>query len=116
MFDFKRLIKKYSKVPAYQIKETDGYRDHENGGIYVPGTTEEILIDGAVVPLSNEDLNFDEGGTYASEDRKLYCYKEMKKGTKVKHKDKTYTVMESKDYSDFDIDLFIYVLKRGGND
>ena len=65
---------------------------------------------------TNEDLNFDEGGTYTSEDRKLYCYKGMKKGTKVKHKNKTYTVMESKDYSDFDIGLFVYVLKRGGND
>lgn len=117
MYSFKRLIKKYSKIPAFEIKESPGYRDPNNGGKWVPGIIEEILIvDGAVVPLSNSDLNLDEGGTYNKEDRKLYCYQEFKKGSKIKHKEKTYTVMEDKDYSDFDDSLFIFVLKRGGSD
>ena len=117
MYNFKRLIKKYAKSPVYELVETDGYRDYENGGIWVGGTMEEILIeDGAVIPLSNDDLKLDEGGTYTIQDKKLYCYKEMKAGTKVKYKEKEYTVMESKDYADFDIGLFIYILKRGGND
>lgn len=117
MFNFKRLIKKYSKVPAYELKELPGYRDANQGGIYVPGRVEEILIeDGAVVPLSNNDLKLDEGGTYTTEDKKLYCYKDIREGSKVKHKDKEYTVMEKRDHSDYDEDLFIYVLKRGGPD
>ena len=87
----------------------------ENGGVWVPGGIEELEIeDAAVVPLSNQDLKFDEGGTYSYEDRKLYCYIDIEKGQKVKHKEKTYTVLEKKDYADFDSDLMIYVIKRGG--
>lgn len=114
MFNFNRLIKKYSKVPVYELKESPGYRDPTQGGIYVPGKVEEIIIDGAVVPLSNNDLKLDEGGVYTTEDRKLYCYRDIKEGTKIKHKEKEYTVMEKRDYSDYDEGLYIYVLKRGG--
>lgn len=116
-YNFERLIKKYSKFPVYELKETEGYHDPNQGGIYIQGTIEEILIEGAaVVPLSNDDLNYGEGGTYTTEDRKMYCYTKIEKGTKIKFKDKDYTVMESKDYEDFDIGLFIYILKRGGRD
>ena len=116
-FNFKRLIKKYSKIPAYRIFENEGYRDINQGGKWILGSIQEVLIkDGAVVPLSNSDLKLDEGGTYTTEDRKLYCYEEISKGTKIKHKSKIYTVMEDKDYSDFDDSLFICVLKRGGSD
>ena len=115
MFDFKRLIKKYSKEPAYILRETAGYYDWEQGGMWVPGGEKEIEIEGAVVPLSNEDLQFDEGGTYTIEDRKLYCYEEIDKGEKIKHKGKIYTVMEKKDYSDFTEGLRIYFLKKAGD-
>lgn len=119
MFNFKRLVKKYSKYPAYLLKETQGYNDYSKGGVWVHGEIEEIEIEGAVVPLSNEDLKFDEGGTYDFEDRKLYCYKEISKGEKIKHKDKIYRVLERKPYGDFDEGdleddgLFIYFIKRG---
>ena len=117
MYKFKRLIKKYSKVPVYQIEEGEGFRDPNNGGQWVEGVPQEILIeDGAVVPLSNNDITFDEGGTYTAEDRKLYCYIELKKGTKVKHKGRSYTILEDRDYTDFDVNLRIYFLKRGGTD
>lgn len=121
MFNFKRLIKKYSKSPVFIVEEKEGYRDPDQGGIWIPGTTKEIEIKGvaAVVPLSNEDLKFDEGGTYSIEDRKLYCYKEIAKGTKIKHKNRVYTVLERKPYDDFDEGdleddgLYIYFIKRG---
>jgi len=116
VFNFKRLIQKYSKYPVYILRETEGDNDWKQGGIWVPGKIEEIEIEGAVVPLSNEDLKFDEGGTYNFEDRKLYCYKEISKGEKIKHKDKIYMVLERKDYTDFDDGLFIYILKRGEAD
>lgn len=114
MYNFKRLIKKYSKFPPFILRESPGYNDYTQGGIWVPGIVEEIQIEGAVVPLTNEDLKYDEGGTYNLEDRKLYCYKEIAKGEKIKHKDKVYTVLEERDYEDFDVDLKIYVIKRGG--
>lgn len=116
MYNFKRLIKKYSKTPVYLLEETEGYHDPYQGGKWIPGEIIETELEGAVVPLSNEDLRFDEGGTYTAADRKLYCYKEIAKGEKVKYKDKPYTILESKDYSDFDEGLYIYIIRRGDRD
>lgn len=112
MFDLRRLIKKYSRYPAYIIRDMEGYYDYSNGGVWVDGIPYEIILEGAVVPLSNEDLKYDENGTYSSEDRKLYTYTEVAKGEKIRHKDLIYTVQEKKDYTDFDLDLNIYFMKR----
>lgn len=116
-FNFSRLVKKYSKHPAYLLRESGGYYDQNNGGIYKPGEVAEVQLETvAILPLSSQDLSqnlqFDEGGTYSIEDRKMYCYEKIEKGEKVKHKDDEYTVMSRKDYSDYDDGLFIYFLKR----
>jgi len=115
MYNFKRLINKYSKTPVFYLEETEGYYDYSNGGVYVPGGVEPTKFEGAVVPLSNEDLNYDEGGTYTTQDRKLYTYNDLKKGQKIEHKELVYTIQEKKDYSDFDIGLNIYFVKRVGD-
>lgn len=118
MFSFKRLVNKYSKHPVYELKEGEGFNDPMQGGIWVPGKIEEIEIDNAaIVPLRNEELMYGDGGTYSREDRKLYCYTRLDKGSVVRHKDKAYTVSERLDYEDFDEGLNIYSLIRGdGND
>lgn len=115
-YNFKRLIKKYSKFPVFLLRESHGFSDPLNGGVWVPGTITEWRFEGAVVPLTNEDLRFDEGGTYNYEDRKLYCYIDIAKGEKVKHKEKIYTILERRDYEDFDSELKIYFMKRSGTD
>ena len=113
MFNFKDLITKYSTSPIYLLNKAEGFYDYGQGGIFIDGKITEVGIMGAIVPLSNEDLRFDEGGTYDFEDKKIYCYLEIAKGEKIKHKGKIYTVLEKRDYSDFDVGLFIYFLKRG---
>jgi len=113
MFDFKNLIKKYGKVSPYIQTETEGRFDYANGGEWVPGTTEWIAFEGAIVPLSNRDLTYDENGTYTTDDRKLYTYNYCKVGSKIKHKDIVYTIDKRKDYADFDSGLIIYIVVRG---
>ena len=112
MFNFERLIKKYSKFPVTFKKHGQGYYDYKNGGVWVKGPEEIIEIEGAIVPLSNAELNYDGGGSYSSEDRKLYTYTNISLNTKVTHKEREYTVNESKDYTDFDDGLNVYFMKR----
>lgn len=114
MFNFERLISRYSKFPVFLLREAEGYFNYEAGGVWTPGIVEEISIKGAVVPLSNSDLKYDEGGSYSIGDYKLYTYTDIALGEKVRCKDKEYTVQEKKDYSDFDIGLNIYFIKRVG--
>ena len=114
MYDFKALVKKYSKVAPYIQTETAGHFDYANGGEWVPGTQAWVAFEGAVVPFNREDLPYDENGTYTIEDKKLYTYQDFKKGAKIKHKDIEYVIDKRKDYADFDNGLIIYILLRGG--
>ena len=112
LFNFKRLVDKYSKIKPAALIENGGYYDYENGGEYTKGNILKQEFDGAVVPLSMQELRYEENGKYKSEDRKLYCYKQFETGDKIEHKNHVYTVDKKKDYSDFDDNLNIYYLVR----
>lgn len=112
MFDFKALIQRFSKDKVYLLREVGSY-DYENGGEYVRKQITEEQIEGAVVPLSMQDLKVAENGRYKKEDRKLYCYRTLNIGEKIRHKERIYIVNQMKDYGDFDDELHIYYIVRG---
>lgn len=112
MYNFKRLIKKYSKELPLLKQTTGGYYDYENGGVWVDGDTQWTEFKGAVLPLG-EELIFDNSG-YTTDDKKLYTYEPVGPNQIVKHKDRTYTTMRHSGYEDFDKDLKIFILKAGG--
>ena len=112
IYNFKSLVKKYSKKPCYKLQQTEGYYDYANGGIWVDGAITEVEFEGAVVPLTGQDLQYEENGTYSSDDRKLYCYEEFNIGQKIKHNNVNYTIQKIKDYADFDDNLRIYYMRR----
>lgn len=114
MYNFDKLIKKYSKVPPQHLTgTTEGHYDYSNGGEWVEGTGTWSEFDGAVVPLDKDDLTYKENNPYTSEDRKLYTYTTLKLGEKIRHKDLEYTIQEMSDYSDFNVGLGIYYMKKG---
>lgn len=120
--NFKRLIKKYSVGQIIAKIEKPGYHDMAQGGKWIEGETEDLILrPAAIVPLSQDDLRLDGGGTYSNDHRKLYCYARLKKGTLIENIQldgtlKTYKVLADKDYSDFDKGLHIYILERGVSD
>ena len=122
MFNFKNLINKYSKGRVVAIIESEGYYDQNQAGKYVEGEKKALVLKpAAIVPMSKDDLRLDKGGFYSSDNRKLYCYKRLKKGGYIYNvqEDKTkarYRIMAESDYSDYDIGLFIYVLERADKD
>lgn len=117
LFNFKALVDKFQtgRVLA-MIREPDIYDDRT--GLPIEGKKTFVQLSKfAIVPLSNADLANDEGGMYSRDDRKLYTYQYLPKGTYICNWQKNgskkyYRIMELKDYSDFDEGLFIYTLKR----
>lgn len=122
MFKFKNLIEKYSKGQVVAIVDSEGYYDQDQAGKYIEGEKKALILKpAAIVPLSKDDLRFDKGGFYSSDNRKLYCYERLKKGGYIYNMqtDKTkarYRIMAESDYSDYDKGLFIYVLERADKD
>lgn len=111
MFNFKRLIKKYGKTKPFLKVVSDGYRDYDNGGKWVDGLITLEEFEGAVMPMT-ESLIFDNSG-YTIEDKRLYTYHDIKENQKIIFKEKEYTTMSYKGYEDYDVDLKIFILKRG---
>lgn len=122
MYNFKRLVTKYSKGTTTARIKAEGYYDQENGGDYVEGQEIKlVLTPAAVVPLNKDDLKFDTGGTYSADNRKLYCYTKLEKGTVIENlqtngTNKVYKILAERDYSDYDPGLYIYILERADRD
>lgn len=113
MLDFSRLISKYSTTFTV-IKEIEGHYDQDNGGMWVPGTEQEVTVTGAVLPLSTKELRYDQNGIYTTADRKIYVYTKLKDGQRLNYDGKEYTIHEEKDYS-LQSGVYIYYAKRAGD-
>lgn len=115
MFDFHNLIEQYSSDIAI-IRESEGYYDYSQGGVWVPGAEERIETRGAVLPLStrelNEQLQYGEGGAYNRSDRKVYTHESLELGEILEHKGFRYTIAEQVPYTDLASGLNIYFVRR----
>lgn len=113
-FNFRRLITKFAITPVYYAQEEEGHYDYDNGGVWVPGVSTWAQIENAAaVPISDRDLRYDSGGTYTTEDYKLYAYSALADGLKIKFKGRSFTLKQTRDYSEYDDGLHVYMLKRG---
>jgi hypothetical protein len=113
MFDFKRLVGKYTKTkPKRQTFTSDGYYDYNNGGVWVDGKASFVEFDGAVLPLG-EELRYDNSG-FTTDDRKLYTYESVDNNEIIEYDGKEYITMNLKDYKDYDSTLRVLILKAGG--
>lgn len=116
-YNFKDLIQKHSRGKVVAFVPQGGSYDMENGGKYVESTIEIHLNPAAILPLSQNELRYDQSGTYNQDSRKLYCYKEIPKSAKIVNTMdngavREYTIVADQDYSEHDIGLCIYYLKR----
>lgn len=112
MFNFKRLLKKYTRtLPQLKIIG-ESYRDYSKGGILVTGEISFEEFEGVILPLG-ENVIFD-NSAYTTDDKKLYTYADIKENQIIKYKEREYTTMEYKGYEDYDEDLKIFILKSGG--
>lgn len=112
MFDFSRLIDKYA-APFTVIDDVEGYYDQDNGGVWVSEVAREIPVIGAVLPLTSEELKYDQNGTYTTADKKIFIYLKLKRGQRVIFDGKEYTVQEEKNYSP-QAGVYIYYARRAG--
>jgi hypothetical protein len=117
-YNFKDTIRRHSRGKVKAIVAQEGYYDMSNGGKYVEGDVIEIHLNpAAILPLSQNELRYDQSGTYNQDSRKLYCYKEIPKSAKIINTMdngtiREYTIVANQDYSEHDIGLCIYYLKR----
>lgn len=114
LFDFSSLFATYS-VPFTRVPQSGGYRDYTKGGQWVdgaPADPEEMT--GIVVPLSNQDLRFDAGGTYMRGDQKIYVNHAhtLNKNDYVIIRGEKYRVMDKMPYQPEYVDFNIYIIRR----
>lgn len=110
LFNFKRLIKKYS-VPCELLAESAS--GSYVGGEWVPGVAAESkMINGAVIPMTTKKI-YQSGGTYTEQDREFITDTEIPLKTEhyIVYKGARYKVQENTDYSDY-AGFYAYDLKR----
>lgn len=111
LYNFKRLVRKYSVTFELTTKESGDYID----GRYVEGETTTVSKTGAIVPMSQRKI-YQSGGTLSTTDRQLYMLERIEEPLKnavVTYKGKTYKIEEDTDYTDYS-DVSVYVLRWVG--
>lgn len=108
MYDFTRLVKKYSS----QIEIVTHVKGEYVNGKYVRGEEVVTESEGAVVPMTQRKI-YQSGGTLKTTDRQLYALQEIPgplDGAEIRHKGKTYKVEEDTDYTDYS-DAHVYIMR-----
>lgn len=119
MYNFKRLFKKYNKPFIKVVPGTPGYWDTEDTGKWIPpADPEPVETTGIILQLSDDDLRFDEGGTFTFEDKKILYEGEMSKGQTVIIDGEDYMIDRKKPfklYSHFTVYYCKRVTRGGGS-
>lgn len=109
MFDFSQMLAQYAQ-PITLVEESPGSWDLPSGQ-WIPGATTETTITAPVLPLSREELQYDQLG-YTTADRKIYLHQRIDKGQKILIDGIEFKVMATSDYSFHASGLRIYIVRR----
>lgn len=107
--DFRSFLRPYM-ITIYSKERTGGYVD----GVWKLGIEKDVPFQAAVTNFTDDILQFGEGGTYTTDDEKLFTFKKLERGQKVIVRELTYTVMEERDYSFYGKGQRMYVIRRDG--
>lgn len=95
-------------VPFTYFAQSDGY--YNDDGDWVEGGETPEQSGGIVLPLSEDDMNYSEAGTYSTKDKKVYTTSPFEEGQKIEYKGNKYTIQNFKDYSEYS-DVYIYYMR-----
>lgn len=83
-------------------------------GDWIPGVKEDEECFGILLPLAvgtqnvGESLTYSENGVYSLKDQKLLTTDTLSTGTLITYKERTYTIQDYKDLSDYtDVNIYI---------
>lgn len=108
LYDFKRLIDKYSVEFTLVSSATGSYVN----GKYVSGEETTSTQHGAIVPVSNNKL-YQSGGAITTKDRQLIMKSPISNALtncKVRYLGNEYNIEQETDYTEY-ADAHIYLLK-----
>ncbi|MEV9641764.1 hypothetical protein ABZ756_13770 [Mammaliicoccus sciuri] len=111
--DFRSFLRPYM-ITVYLNERADGSDGEYVDGVWVPGTDTKTPFRAVITNFTDDILQFGEGGTYSTDDEKLYTYKKLERGQSVTVRKLDYTVMEERDYSFYGKGLRMYVIRRDG--
>ena len=98
---------------VYRIDKAEGTRDYDNGGKYISGVETKTPFQGCIFPLTEDDLKYDEGGTYKTTDKKLYIHTQCKTGQEIESKGIRYTIQGDLDHGSSAV-FYRYIVRRVG--
>lgn len=111
MFQFKRLFQKYNRPFKKLVEGHEGYWDTETGLYVPPSEPEQINTEGIILPLNDDELRFDDGGTYTFEDRKIIYEGQLQANQTVLINGDEYKVHRMKPHTTYST-FTVYYVKR----
>ena len=116
-FDFRELVNSLAR-PMEVTEETGGSFDHGDGGKWKAETVTKTIMAAAfnitMRDIKGYGMSFGEGGTYTTEDIKIYAHEPITIGASIAWKGNRFTVSNQISHADHAKGLRLYVAKRAG--
>jgi len=85
---------------AFSIITTEpGHYDQTQGGIWVPGDEIVSEVMGIIVPLTTDDLKFEEGGILTRADIKVFYKEPLEADTEIEYEGRRYRIHHTVSYN-----------------
>lgn len=107
------MILEEFKTSIISLEIGTSYWDRKTGK-KIDGELTEVPFRGAVLPLSQDDLERKNDGGYNRHDRKIYCKKKLINKQQVLWNNLKWTVESDLDYDYIDLDFKRYYMRRVG--
>lgn len=107
---FKEVIESLGVIFSVRDKKDGQYIN----GKWVPAMEQEKQLKGIILPLSNDDMQYIESGTYTKKEKKLYVVTPLVLGTEAEYKGDKYTIQAFKDLTEY-TDVHIYLMRYREN-
>ena len=98
-------------IPFTAVEFLAGHYDYSQGGEWIKGEEISHSITGMILPLTNDDTQFQEGGIYSRQDIKIYYRGVLGIGWKIEYRDRRYRILEERIYDEY-TDFNIYFARR----
>lgn len=106
-FEFADFIEEFKvEFTSFKASEESNGWDRETGD-YEDSNIEPVMMEGIILPLKEDEIQYAPQGTYCVKDKKLYTLEPLEIQQEIEYKSDRYVVQSFKDYSEY-ADVYIY--------
>ncbi len=100
-FNFEPLLAAYERAEPYKVIIPGNRKEYGANGKLIEYPESTVNVNGALVPMSANQIRKYENGMYTAKDRMFYCRQDLPDGSKIDDGTSVYRITQDQDYREW---------------